>query len=405
MGGRHDTVVIGGGQAGLAMSAVLRDRGRDHVVLERRRAGERWRSERWDSLRFQFPNWSITLPGYRYAGGDPDGFATAAEIACLIAGYASGAPVREHTEVLSLEHEIDGFLVITNDGLLHAREVVVATGPFQRPRIPLLASELPGHIMQTDPTRYRNPDGLPPGSVLVVGAGASGIQIAEELVGAGRRVYLAASRHRRIPRRFRGRDVYWWLDRMGRFEQTIDAFADRRWPPHIAVSGVNRGHDIDLRTLAGAGAHVVGSVLGVCGSRVVLAGNANQILDEADAAYLSFIGAARALASSIEDGLGDDDAVAPSLTPVPEVDEIDTDREGITSVIWATGYDYDYDWLHVDVIGADGHPLQQRGVTAVPGIFFLGLHWMHTFKSGLLSGVGTDAQYVGDKLDRGTRVT
>ena len=399
---RHDTVVIGGGQAGLAMSAVLRDRGCDHVVLERRRVGERWRCERWDSLRFQFPNWSITLPGFRYAGADPDGFAPAAEIVRLIEGYAAGAPVREHTEVLSLDREGEGFRITTNDGRLHARRIVVATGPFQRPRIPVLASELPGHIMQTDPTRYRDPDGLPPGSVLVVGAGASGIQIAEELVGAGRSVFLAASRHRRIPRRFRGRDVYWWLERMGRFEQTIDAFPGRWWPPHTAVTGVNGGHDIDLRNLAGAGAHVVGSVIGVSGTRIVLAGNANQILDEADAAYRSFIEAARAFASSIEESLGDDDAVLPSGTPVPEVDEIDIHLERIGSVIWATGYHYDYDWLHVDVIDADSRPVQRKGVTSVPGLFFLGLHWMHTFKSGLLSGVGTDAQFIADKLDQRT---
>ena len=295
---RHDTVVIGGGQAGLAMSAVLRDCGRDHIVLERSRVAERWRSERWDSLRFQFPNWSIALPGFRYTGTDPDGFATAAEIAGLIKEYAVQAPVREHTEVVSLRRVGEEFSITTTDGLLHARQVVVATGPFQRPRIPSLASELPAHITQMDPTRYRNPDGLPPGSVLVIGAGASGIQIAEELIGAGRTVFLAASRHRRIPRRFRGRDVYWWLDRMGRFEQTIDTFLDRRWPPHTAVTGVNGGYDIDLRRLASGGSRVVGSVRGVSGTRLVLADNTNQILNDADAAYLSFIEAARAFAAS-----------------------------------------------------------------------------------------------------------
>lgn len=402
---RHDTVVIGGGQAGLAMSAVLRDCGRDHIVLERSRVAERWRSERWDSLRFQFPNWSIALPGFRYTGTDPDGFATAAEIAGLIKEYAVQAPVREHTEVVSLRRVGEEFSITTTDGLLHARQVVVATGPFQRPRIPSLASELPAHITQMDPTRYRNPAGLPPGSVLMIGAGASGIQIAEELIGAGRTVFLAASRHRRIPRRFRGRDVYWWLDRMGRFEQTIDTFPDRRWPPHTAVTGVNGGYDIDLRRLASGGSRVVGSVRGVSGTRLVLADNANQILNDADAAYLSFIEAARAFAASLEESLDDDDGVVPSGTPVPEVDEIDIDREGITSVIWATGYEYDYSWLHADVIDSDKRPIQQRGVTAIPGLFFLGLHWMHTFKSGLLSGVGADAAFLADQLSARTRAT
>jgi putative flavoprotein involved in K+ transport len=402
---RQDTVVIGGGQAGLAMSAVLRDRGCDHVVLERHRVGERWRSERWDSLRFQFPNWSITLPGLRYAGEDPDGFATAAEIGRLIESYAAGAPVREHTEVLFLDRDGEGFRVTTNDDRWYARQVVVATGPFQRPRIPQVAAQLPGHVVQTDPTRYHNPEVLPLGAVLVIGAGASGIQIAEELVGAGRRVFLAISPHRRIPRRFRGRDVYWWLDRMGRFEQTVDTLPGRRWPPHTAVTGVNGGYDIDLRSLVRAGARVVGSVVGIRDSRIVLADNANQILDDADAAYLSFVEAARAFAPSIEEPLSDDDAVVPTGTPVLEAHEIDIDRERITSVIWATGYEYDYDWLNLDVIGADRRPVQRRGVTSVPGLFFLGLHWMHTFKSGLLSGVGADAQFIADRLLAGTRPT
>jgi putative flavoprotein involved in K+ transport len=399
---QHDVVVIGGGQAGLAMSAVLRDRGREHVVLERHRIAERWRSERWDSLRFQFPNWSIALPGLRYAGEAPDGFATAGEIARLIQGYAAGAPVHEHTEVWSVERERDGYVIATDDGRLQARRVVLATGPFQRPRIPAMAADLPETVVQTDPTHYRNPDSLPPGAVLVVGAGASGIQIAEELVAAGRTVFLAVSRHRRIPRRFRGRDAYWWLDRMGRFEQTVDVLPGRRWPPHTAVTGVNGGYDIDVRKLAGAGAHVIGRVLGASGSRLVIAGDANRILDEADAAYLEFIDAARAFAPSIDEWLGDDDAVTPDNTAVPEVSEIDITGVGITSVIWATGYQYDYRWLHVDVLDQDGRPLQQRGATAAPGLFFLGLHWMHTFKSGLLSGVGADAAYIADSLDDAT---
>jgi putative flavoprotein involved in K+ transport len=396
----HDVVVIGAGQAGLAMSAVLSDRGREHVVLERSRVAERWRSERWDSLRFQFPNWSIAMPGYRYSGADPDGFAPAAEIAGLLQGYAAAAPVREQTEVVSLDWSGSGFSIVTSDDTLQARHVVVATGPFQRPRIPPQASQLPANIVQTDPTRYRNPGRLPPGAVLVVGAGASGIQIAEELVGAGRTVFLAVSRHRRTPRRFRGRDVYWWLDRLGRFDQTIDTFPGRRWPPHTAVTGVNGGYDIDLRKLAGAGARVVGSVRGISGSQVVLANNVNQILDDADAAYLSFIEAARSFAASIEEPMTEDDAVVPRGSPVPEVEKIDIDREGITSVIWATGYEYDYDWLHADVTDTEGRPVQQRGVTAVPGLLFLGLHWMHTFKSGLLSGVGSDAAFLADRINQ-----
>jgi putative flavoprotein involved in K+ transport len=323
----------------------------------------------------------------------------------LLRGYGAGAPVREHTDVLSLERAGTGFSIATTDGPLQSRQVVVATGPFQRPRIPPYAAELPAHIVQSDPTRYRNPQDLPAGAVLVVGAGASGIQITEELVSAGRTVFLAVSRHRRMPRRFRGRDIYWWMDRLGRFEQTIDTFPGRRWPPHTAVTGVNGGYDIDLRRLAGAGARVVGSVRGIRGTQVMLASNVNQILDDADAAYLSFIQAARSLAASLEEPLTEDDAVVPTSSPVPEAEEIDIDREGITSVLWATGYQYDYGWLHADVFDAEGRPVQQRGVTAIPGLYFLGLHWMHTFKSGLLSGVGSDAAFLADRIDQRIRAT
>jgi putative flavoprotein involved in K+ transport len=216
-------------------------------------------------------------------------------------------------------------------------------------------------------------------------------------------VFLAVSRHRRVPRRFRGRDVYWWLERMGRFEQSNDALPGRRPPPHTAVTGVGGGHDIDLRALAAAGAHVLGSLLDVRGSRIVLAGNANQILDEADAAYLSFVAAARAFAAAIEEPLTEDDALVPTGTPVPEITQLDLEREHVTSVVWATGYDYAYDWLHADVLGPKHRPVQRRGMTAVPGLFFLGLHWMHTFKSGLLSGVGADTHYIAEKLDEPDR--
>ncbi len=241
---RHDTVVIGGGQAGLAMSTVLQRCGHEHIVLERRRVGERWRTERWDSLRFQFPNWSIQLPGYTYPGDDPDGFAHYREIFRVVEDYAasSRAPVREHTEVVGVAEDADGkgFVVSLVDGSIHTRRVVLATGPFQRPFVPPMAHDVSPSVLQTDPTRYRNPEELPDGAVLVVGSGASGCQIADELLQAGRRVFLSVSRHRRAPRRFRGKDVYWWLEKLGRFDQTIDTFPDRRWPPSTVITGGQR---------------------------------------------------------------------------------------------------------------------------------------------------------------------
>ena len=265
----HDTVIIGGGQAGLAMSSVLRRHGREHVVLERRRIGERWRTERWDSLRFQFPNWTVQLPECRYAGDDPDGFAHYGEILRFLEDYAAStrAPVREHTEVVGCEADDTGFVLSTTDSVLHARRVVVATGPFQRPLIPQPAHDIPPSVLQTDPTRYRCPAQLPDGAVLVVGSGASGCQIADELLHAGRRVYLSVSRHRRAPRRFRGRDVYWWLEKLGRFAQTIDSFPDRRWPPSTVITGVNGGYNVNVRQLAADGVAVVGRVAGASQAR------------------------------------------------------------------------------------------------------------------------------------------
>ena len=403
---RHDTVVIGGGQAGLAMSTVLQRHGREHVVLERRRVGERWRTERWDSLRFQFPNWSIQLPSYSYRGDDLDGFAHYREIVRVVEDYAasSRAPVREHTEVVGLAEDADGkgFVLSLPDGSIRARRVVLATGPFQRPFIPRMARDLPPSVLQTDPTRYRNPQELPDGAVLVVGSGASGCQIADELLHAGRRVFLSVSRHRRAPRRFRGKDVYWWLEKLGRFAQTIDTFPDRRWPPSTVITGVNGGYDVDVRRMAADGVIVVGRVVGASDGRIALIANANAILDEADQAYASFLSAASEFVTrgNCQGDLADESRAgrAPLPAALEERDSLDLDQENITTILWATGYAHDYGWIKLPVFDDRGRPVQNRGVTQVPGLFFLGLHWMHTFKSGLFSGVGSDAEYIAEHM-------
>ncbi len=400
----YDTVVIGGGQAGLAMSAVLKQHGREHVVLERGQLGGRWRTERWDSLRFQFPNWSLELPGYTYSGEDPNGFAHWREILDLLEDYAASmrAPVREHTEVTRLDAG-DGKLVLSvPDGFIHARRVVVATGPFQKPHIPQFSRDVPPSVFQTDATRYRSPEDLPEGPVLVVGCGASGSQIADELLRAERTVFLSVSRHRRVPRRFRGKDVYWWLDQMGRFTQTIDSFPGRQSPPGIVVTGVSGGYDVDARQMANDGIRVVGRVLGVSDGRLVIARNANEMLDEADAAFSSFVAAARECAAANPDlELAAEEVTRPEALPgrIAEVESLDLRREKVAAIVWATGYGYDYGWISAPVLDAQGRPLQQRGVSPVPGLYFLGLHWMHTVKSGLLCGVGVDARYLAEDMD------
>lgn len=398
-----DTVVIGGGQAGLAMSAVLQQRGLEHVVLERRQVGERWRSERWESLRFQFPNWSLELPGYAYSDEDKNGFSHWREILRIIEDYAESAraPVREHTEVTELRADDGGFVLSVPDGTIHAHRVVVATGPFQRPRIPQFSESVAPSVLQTDPTRYRRPEDLPDGAVLVVGSGASGCQIGEELLRAGRTVFLSISSHRRVPRRFRGKDVYWWLDRMGRFAQTIDSFPGRQWPPSTVVTGVSGGYDVNVRQMAADGVRVLGRVLGASDGTLAVARNANEVLVEADAAYAGFLAAAREFAAANPHvNLAEEEPIGSAVLPatVVEVESLDPRRENVVAIVWATGYDYDYGWLRAPVLDVQGRPLQQRGVSPAPGLYFLGLHWMHTFKSGLFSGVGSDAEYLAEHM-------
>ncbi len=223
---RHDTIVIGGGQAGLAMSYYLQQLKREHVILERGRIAERWRTERWDFLRYQFLNESIELPGLSYGGAEPDGFAHYTAITQFIESYAQriAAPVLEGVEVTRLQRgDAVGFLLETNKGVMTADRVVMATGPFQRAMIPAAGRNLPPSVYQVHASRYRGPSELPPGAVLIVGSGASGAQIAEELQQSGKDVHISVSRHRRVPRRYRGKDALWWFDQMGRFEVTIEA--------------------------------------------------------------------------------------------------------------------------------------------------------------------------------------
>jgi putative flavoprotein involved in K+ transport len=237
--------------------------------------------------------------------------------------------------------------------------------------------------------------------VLIVGSGASGCQIADELLRAGRSVYLSVSRHWRAPRRFRGRDCYWWLEKMGRFAHTIDSFPSRQPPPSTVVTGVDGGYDVNVRQLAAMGARVVGRVAGAAAGRVAIQANANQILDEADRAYADFVAAAREFAA--REGLGDlaeEQPVHQADLPaaISETGPLDLAKQNIGTIIWATGYTYDLGWVKVPVLDNAGRPVQRRGVTGRPGLYFLGLHWMHTIKSGLLAGVGSDAEYLAEHI-------
>jgi putative flavoprotein involved in K+ transport len=401
---RHDIVVIGGGQAGLAMSYCLSQHGREHIVLERSRVAERWHSERWDSLAFQFPNWALSLPGHHYAGDDPDGFAHYQEIARFVEDYARliDAPVRCGVDVraLSQDPSSDRFLIQMQDQVIEANNVVIATGPFQRASTPVCSAEIPARIFQVHASQYRNPAQLPAGSVLVVGSGASGCQIAEELYQSGRTVYLSVSRHRRLPRRYRGRDLHWWALQLGIMDTPIDRFPGRKYPPSVVITGVNRGHDINVRRFAADGVVVLGRMLGMAGDTLAFGNNAEDVLSEADVAYWDYRKAAdaHALAKGFDLPEATATEAGPGPAPTPVIATLNLKAADITSVIWGTGYQFDFDWVRLPVLDERGAPMQRRGVTSVARAYFLGLHWMHTFKSGVIFGVGEDAAHLADRI-------
>ncbi len=402
MNERIETVIVGGGQAGLAMSHCLSQRGREHIVLERARVAERWRTQRWDSLMFQFPNWSIELPGRSYAGSNPDGFSHKNEILTFIEDYAVWikAPLRTEVEVLSLRPapHPGRYLVSTSAAVFEARNVVIATGPYQRPRIPSVAAGLPPDVFQVHAADYRNPYELPSGGVLVVGSGASGCQIAEELLTAGRQVFFAIGRHRRVPRRYRGHDVFWWRRALGYLDQKAEGTPGERREPPPLVTGVGGGHDVDIRGYATDGMRLLGHVREIRDGRVALVGDLEESLAAGDRTYDEFM-------SAVDDYLRgrdiDPSGARPSTlarTMVKSAERIDIRESDIRAVVWATGYALDFRWIELPIFDVRGEPMQRRGATSAPGIYFLGLAWMHKVKSSFLYGVGEDAEHLAERI-------
>ena len=399
---RTDSIIIGGGQAGLAMSQCLSERGIDHVVLERGKVAERWRSERWDSLRLLSPNWHTRLPGFRYQGTDPDGFMTMSEIVSYLERYAraSSAPVQEETTVLSVKRGGHGYRVQTDQCDWEAPTVVLATGHCDRPFVPEAARSLPSHVHQLVPSQYRNPDQLPDAGVLVVGASASGIQLAQEIHRSGRPVTLAVGRHIRMPRRYRGRDIAWWLEASGilgeRAEHTFDLESARR-QPSLQLVGTPDQKTIDLAVLRDEGVQLSGRVAGADGARVSLR---NDLRHTVDAAEQKLERVLDRIDSFIDETCME--AEIPDRRPAIQVSdaptELDLRAAGIASVLWATGYRRSYSWLHVPVLNIRGEIIHDAGVTPATGLYVLGLNFQRTRKSSFIDGVGDDARAVAEHL-------
>ncbi|WP_191486906.1 flavin-containing monooxygenase [Pseudomonas sp. FEN] len=398
-----DTLVVGAGQAGVAMSEHLSKLGVPHLVLERNRIAEAWRSGRWDSLVANGPAWHDRFPGLEFDDLDPDDFAPKERVAAYFEAYARkfNAPIRTGVEVRQITRNSGqpGFCVDTSAGLIQANRVVVATGAFQHPVIPAIAPKDPG-LNQIHSAHYRNPEQLPAGAVLVVGAGSSGTQIADELQRSGRTVYLSVGQHDRPPRAYRQRDFCWWLGVLGEW----DAAAMKPGREHvtIAVSGADGGRTVDFRELAQRGLQLVGLTEsfdhGVVSFRADLADN----LARGDENYLALLEAADAYIE--RNGLDlPPDPQARRTFPDPEcvtrpILQLDLAAAGITTIIWATGFATDYSWMKVDAFDANGKPRHQRGISTESGIYFLGLPWQSRRGSSFIWGVWHDAKYLADQI-------
>jgi len=398
-----DTLVVGGGQAGIAMSEHLSNCKVPHLVLERHRIAERWRSERWDSLVANGPAWHDRLPGMEFADFDPNAFPSKERVADYLVAYADmiNAPIRCGVEVREVRRNVGrpGFRVETSDGVIEADSVVAATGSFQIPVIPdLVPADV--EITQIHSSAYRNPDQLPEGAVLVVGAGSSGAQIADELLLSGKSVYLSVGPHDLPPRSYRGRDFVWWLGVLGKWEAvTMEPGMEH---VTIAVSGARGGHTVDFRLLARQGITLVGRTESFKNDVMhfamdladnIVRGNAYtlSLLDEADAYVVR-----NNLDFPEEPEVRKIEPDPPCVTD--PVLELNLTEAGITSILWATGFDVDYSWLKVDAFDEEGKPKHERGISVEPGVYFLGLPWQSRRASSFIWGVWHDAKFLADHI-------
>jgi putative flavoprotein involved in K+ transport len=407
MGKHYPVIVIGAGQAGLSTSYCLKQKGIEHVVLEANQVGHSWRAERWDTFCLVTPNWQCKLPGHAYAGSDPYGFMVRDDIVRYLEDYARAFSPPLETGVRATSLTLSGgrqgrFELETSRGTLSAGQVVVAIGSYHLKSIPPMASGLPQGIVQLHSAHYTNPQALPPGEVLVVGSGQSGCQIAEDLHLAGRKVHLAIGNAPRCARRYRGKDVVEWLDDMRYYDIPIDQHPNREQVRDRAnhyVTGRDGGHDLDLRQFAREGMKLYGPLCAIENGRCEFAPELKQNLDAADEVY-------RSINRSIDKFIGERGVSAPEQRPYEAVWEpeaecttLDPECAGISAVVWCIGFGADFRWIKLPAFDERGYPVHERGVTQVPGLYFIGLPWLHTWGSGRFSGVGRDAEHLAARIE------
>ncbi len=393
-------IIIGGGQAGLSASWWLKELGvEDHLILEKNRIGHAWRSERWDSFSLVTPNHQCRLPGYHYQGDDPEGFMVKHEIVEFLEGYVASfnPPVREGVTVTSVTKRDGYFYVTTNVGTWRCDDVICATGSFHKPILPKNAELIPPHIKQIHSFEYKNSSQIPPGEVVVVGTGQSGCQIAEELLLEGRKVHLCLGNAPRSPRKYRGKDAVTWLEEMGYYKMTIAEHPNQHKALHGAnhyLTGRDGGRDIDLRDFALRGVKLYGYLEDIDAEKFTVRQDVKAKLDAADASY-------NGICQRIDDYIAEAgiDApkqphYAPVWTPEEEPTELRFEEQGITSVVWAIGFWPDFKFIKLPVFNMRGFPETERGVTAIPGLYFLGLPWMHTWGSARFCGIAEDSEFV-----------
>jgi putative flavoprotein involved in K+ transport len=396
-------VVVGAGQAGLTVSYYLQAFGVEHVVLERERIAESWRSARWDSFTLVTPHWMTRLPGCALAPGSGRDFLPRHSVVAMLERFGRGLPVREGVGVLSAEAGDRGYEVVTTEGRIAARSVVIASGGQRRPVIPALAGRLPAGVHQCDAGRYRSPGTLPSGAVLVVGGGQSGAQIADELAAAGRDVLLATSRVPRVPRRYRGRDVHEWTVELGLYDQLTEAITDPAQfsEPHPMLSGARGGHTMSYQQLARDGVRLLGRLVDVDGERLRFGPELPGNIEYADRRAAQFRRTvddyvARVGIAAPEPDTDPAERPEPGSGTSPETLSLAAER--ITTVVWCTGFGPDTGWLRVPVLGPAGSPAHQRGITAFPGLYVAGYPWLSNRGSGILYGVTADAARVAQHI-------